>query len=275
MKKQGFVKSVVRYIILIILSIIMFFPFYWMIITAFKTFGEAMLFPPTMVPESLYTSNFITVLYEADIMRYMINSLIVTVSQLIACLIITILGAFALARLNIKGKNLILAFMLSLTMIPFELIVLTNFRTIINIGLHDNLLALIIPFVANVFYVIILRNNFLASSSALYYSAKIDGASDSRYLWKILVPLSKPTLISIALFNVIASWNSFMWPFLVINSPRNRTWPFGLFAFATEQWTNVPLTMAASTITILPVFVFFTLMRKHLVKSVYQGGIKS
>lgn len=261
--------SILTYAFLILSAVIMIFPFYWMLITAMKTFAEATAFPPAMIPGSAAFENVITVLTGTPILRYILNSFLVTAAQLAACLLTTILGAFALARLNIKGKNVILATMMALTMAPFELIVLTNYATTIKLNLNDSLFALILPFIGNVYYTIILRNSFLSTPGSLYYSAKIDGAKDREYLWRILIPLSKPTLTSIAVFNVIASWNSFMWPFLVINSPEKRTWPFGLFAFATEQWTNIPLTMAASCIALIPVLLFFLFARKHLITSVF------
>ena len=274
MKRNNLLGNALAYAILILGSVIMFFPFYWMLITAVKTFKESVVFPPTMFPEEITLDNFRYVISQTPFLRYMANSLLVSVVQLLFCIPITILGAFALARLKIKGKNIILAVMIAVTMVPFELIVLTNYRTVIDLGLNDNLLALIVPFISSVYYTVILRNSYLSSPVSLYFSAKLDGASDWKYLWKILVPLSKPTLFSISIFNLIASWNSFMWPMLVIKSPEIRTWPFGLFAFATEQWINIPLTMAAACIALIPVLVFFLFTRKYLVASVLSGGLK-
>lgn len=273
MKKQTLNKIII-YTLLILGGIVMIFPFFWMFSSAFKTAAETASFPPKWIPSIPQFLNFAKALDYAPFDRYLINSLIVTIANVTLTMISTILAAFAFSRLKWKGRDTVFTLMLALMMVPFEMLVITNFQTIANWGLSDRLLALIIPFTVSIFYTFILRNFFMSIPDSLYYSAKIDGASNWQYLWKVMVPIAKPSIITILLLNTIVSWNSFMWPLLVINSRGNRTLPLGLYAFITEAGTHFELLMAASTMIVIPIIILFLIARKSIVNGVARGGLK-
>ena len=268
------VTRILIYLFLIIGAVTMIFPFYWMFSSALKTASETASFPPVWFPSSLQFSNFSKAWSYAPFGKYFINSLVVTISSVTLTMITTILAAFAFSRLKWKGRDTVFTLTLALMMVPFEMLVITNFQTIAKIGLSDNIIALIIPFTSSIFYTYILRNFFLSIPDSLYYSARIDGASNWQYLWRIMVPIAKPSIVTIVLLNAIVSWNSFMWPLLVINSKTNRTLPLGLYAFITEAGTHFELLMAASTIIVIPVIILFLIARKNIVNGVARGGIK-
>lgn len=273
LKKISF-QSVFSNLILIIGSVVMIFPFYWMFISAFKTAAEVNTTPPTWLPSRISFENFIYAFRTAPFFRYFINSVVVTLVVVFLTMLVTILAAFAFSRLQFPGRDIAFAFCISLMMIPFEMIIITNFGTIAKLGLIDNLIGLIVPFTSSVFYTYILRNFFLSIPDSLYYSAKVDGASNWTYLWKIMVPIAKPALFTIALLNAIISWNSFLWPLLVINSRINRTLPLGLYAFITDGGVRYERLMAASTVVIIPMVILFLFARKSIVKGVARGGLK-
>ena len=159
-------------------------------------------------------------------------------------------------------------------MLPFEMLVITNYTTIIRLNLNDSLPALIIPFISSIFYTYIMRNFFASIPDSLYWSARVDGCSNWRYLWKVMVPIGRPSLVTVVLLNALASWNSFMWPLLVIKTTKNRTLPFGLYAFTTEAGSQQELIMSASTVVVLPMILLFLFARKQILRGVARGGIK-
>lgn len=273
LKKISF-QSVFANLILIIGSTIMIFPFYWMFISAFKTAAEVNTTPPTWLPSRITFENFVYAFRTAPFARYFVNSIVVTLIVVLLTMLVTILAAFAFSRFEFPGRDIAFAFCISLMMIPFEMIVITNYGTIAKLGLIDNLIGLIIPFTSSVFYTYILRNFFLSIPDSLYYSAKVDGASNWAYLWKIMVPIAKPALFTIALLNAIISWNAFLWPLLIINTRDNRTLPLGLYAFITEGGVRYERLMAASTVVIIPMVVLFFFARRSIVKGVARGGLK-
>lgn len=272
MKKN--IDNVIIYILLVTGAMIMIFPFFWMFSSAFKTAAETASFPPTWIPSTFKLDNFIKALGYAPFGKYFVNSLIVTIINVTTTSLTTILAAFAFSRLKWRGRDTVFTLMLALMMVPFEMLIITNFQTIANWGMADKLIALIIPFTSSIFYTFILRNFFLSIPDSLYYSAQIDGATNWQYLWKIMVPIAKPSIVTIILLNTIVSWNSFMWPLLIINSRANRTLPLGLYAFVTEAGTHFELLMAASTMIIIPVIILFLIARKYIVNGVARGGLK-
>ena len=159
-------------------------------------------------------------------------------------------------------------------MVPFEMLVITNYMTVSRIGLIDTLPVLVIPFTTSIFYTYILKGFFDTLPDSLYYSARIDGASNWKYLWRVMVPIAKPSLVTIILLNAIASWNSFLWTSLVINSDKNRTVPFGLFAFVSEAGSDQKLQLAAATLSVLPMIILFLFARRYIVNGVARGGLK-
>ena len=267
-------KRAAIYAFLAVGALVMVFPFYWMFITAFKTSQQANQYPPSWFPARLYFDNFAIAFQKAPFARYFLNSVLVTAACVLATGATTILGAFAFSRLRFPGREVLFSLLLSLMMVPFEMLIITNYTTIVRVGLNDSLPALIVPFTSSIFYTYILRNFFLSVPDSLYYSARVDGAGNWKFLWKIMVPIAKPSLVTIMLLNALVSWNSFLWPLIVIKSTPNRTLPFGLHAFTTESGSNPELMMAASTVVVLPMILLFLFARKQIVNGVARGGIK-
>ena len=269
------IKKVLVYIFLGIGAVFMMFPFYWMIASAVKTPEEYNSFPPVWWPSNWFNfENFIAAMQEAPFFKYFLNSLLVTVCCLVLTGITTILGAFAFSRLKFKGRDTIFSLLLSLMMIPFEMMVITNYQTITKMGLSNTYAALIIPFATSIYYTYILRNFFATIPDSLYYSARIDGASNWQYLWKVMVPIAKPSIVTIMLLNAVSCWNSFMWTQLIITSDKYRTLPLGLFAFMSEAGSNQQYQLAAATIVVLPMIILFLFCRKYIVNGVARGGLK-
>lgn len=265
----------ITYFLLAAGMLIMLFPFYWMISSAFKTAAEMSIFPPSWTPRNwLNFENFRLVFKTAPFEQYFINSVMVTSASVFATAATTILAAFAFSRLKFPGRELIFSLLLSMMMVPFEMLIITNYQSIIKVGLNDTRVALVIPFISSIFYMYILRNFFQTIPEGLYWSARVDGCTNWRYLWRVMVPIAKPSLVTIILLNGLASWNSFMWPLLIIKSDQNRTLPFGLYTFTTEVGANNELLLAASTIVVLPMVILFLLSRKQIVNGVARGGIK-
>lgn len=267
--------QVFLYLLLVIGAVIMVFPFYWMITSALKTRLEVSLFPPQFAPSKwLNFENFRLAFNTAPFAQYFLNSVIVCFFSVLIVTTTTILASFAFSRLKFPGRELIFSALLSMMMLPFEMLVITNYSTIIRVGLNDTLGALIVPFISSIFYTYIMRNFFMSIPDSLYWSARVDGCSNWRYLWKIMVPIARPSLVTVILLNALASWNSFMWPLLVIKSTNNRTLPFGLYVFTTEGGTYQELVMAASTVVVLPMIVLFLFARKQILRGVARGGLK-
>lgn len=269
------IKKFLIYFILIIGAIIMIFPFYWMITGALKTSEEYYAFPPVWFPSNPFNlSNFVTAFQKAPLMNYFKNSTVVTLCSVLINGFTTILAAFGFSRLKFPGKEVIFGVLVAFMMVPFEMLVITNYQTVTRLHLVDTLPVLIIPFTSSIFYTYILKGFFDTVSDSLYYSARIDGASNWKYLWRVMVPIARPSLVTIMLLNAIASWNSFMWVQLVINSDRNRTIPLGIFAFVSEAGSDPKLQLAAATVSVLPMIILFLFCRKYIVNGVARGGIK-
>lgn len=252
----------------------MLFPFFWMVASSLKTAAEVNTTPPTVWPMNPTFDNYVYAFSKAPFARYFLNSAIVTVACVICTLFTTILAAFAFSRLKFPGRDVLFSALLSLMMIPFEMLIITNYRTIVSFTLIDNLLALILPFTSSIFYTYILRNFFLSIPDSLYFSARVDGASNWKYLWRIMVPIARPALATIALLNAIICWNSFLWTALVTNNPDSRTLPFGLYAFMTTSGIRYERLMAAATVVVIPMIMLFICFRKYIVTGVSRGGLK-
>ena len=265
----------IRYVLLTLGMLVMMFPFYWMISSAFKTSPEMNLFPPSVAPRNwLNFDNFVIAFEKAPFARYFLNSVLVMLGSVSVTALTTILAAFAFSRLEFPGREVLFSLLLSMMMVPFEMLVITNYQTIVKVTLNDSLYALVLPFISSIFYTFILRNFFQSIPGGLYWSARVDGCTNWRYLWKVMVPIARPSLVTIILLNALASWNSFMWPLLVIKSDLNRTLPFGLYTFTTEVGANNELLMAASSVVVLPMIVLFLFARKQIIRGVARGGIK-
>ena len=268
------IKKVFVYLVLIVGAIFMIFPFYWMISGSFKTFVEYNSFPPVWIPSHFNLDNYIEAFRLAPLATYFKNSAIVTVCSVLINGFTTILAAFGFSRMQFKGKEVLFAFLVAFMMVPFEMLVITNFQTVSKINLVNTLPVLIIPFTSSIFYTHILKGFFDTVSDSLYYSARIDGASNWKYLWRVMVPIARPSLVTVMLLNAIASWNSFMWVQLVIYSDKFRTIPLGVFMFVTEAGNLPHLQLAAATVSVLPMIILFLFARKYIVNGVARGGIK-
>ena len=270
--------QVMLYTFLGIMAVIVIFPFYWMIISSLKTMEEYRLSIPTLVPHTVDWRNFIEVFTNEDLLlgRLFANTLYVGIVSTVLSLVITVLSAFAFARLEFKGKNALFAALLATMMIPGELFTITNYQTVNTFGWMKTFTVLIVPFLVSVFYVYLLKQNFMQVPNELYLAAKVDGTSDIKYLWKVMIPLALPTIISITILKMMGSWNSYMWPRLVANDEAHRLITNGLRTAFTnaEGVTDVPLQMAAVAVVSTPLFLVFVFLRKYIMKGVSRSGIK-
>jgi len=272
----GVAVKVMVYAFLILMGVIVLFPFYWMIISSLKTLAEYRLSVPTFFPRRVMFSNYADAFTTASLGRLFLNTMYVGIVSTILSLIITILSAFAFARLEFKGKNILFAGLLATMMIPGELFTITNYSTVTNFGWINTYTVLIVPFLVSVFYIYLLRQNFLQIPDELYLAAKVDGTSDFKYLCKIMIPLSLPTLISITILKMMGAWNSYIWPRLVANDAAHRMVTNGLRnAFKdTTGDVNYPVQMAAVALVSAPLFLVFIFLRKYIMKGVSRSGIK-
>lgn len=264
------------YIFLVAVAICVLFPFYWMINSSLKTLTEYRMSVPTFWPKQVMLSNYVEAFNTANLGRLFLNTAFVGIVSTILSLIITVLSAFAFARLEFKGKNLMFAALLATMMIPGELFTITNYSTVTNLGWQNTYRVLIIPFLVSVFYIYLLRQNFMQIPNELYLAAKVDGTSDIKYLWKVMIPLSLPTLISITILKMMGAWNSYIWPRLVANDEAYRLITNGLRNAFTETSgdVNYPVQMAAVAIVSFPLFLVFLFLRKYIMQGVSRSGIK-
>ena len=264
------------YAFLIAMAIVVLFPFYWMIISSLKTLDEYRLSQPTFFPRTIMFSNYADAFTTASLGRLFLNTMIVGVSSTLLSLIITVLSAFAFARLEFKGKELLFSGLLATMMIPGELFTITNFVTVTEFGWRNTYTVLIVPFLVSVFYIFLLRQNFMQIPNELYLAAKVDGTTDFKYLWKVMVPLSLPTLISITILKMMGAWNSYMWPRLVANDAAHSMITNGLRNAFTDTTgdVNYPGLMAAVAIVSAPLFLVFIFLRKYIMAGVSRSGIK-
>ncbi len=266
------------YLFLTIMALIVLFPFYWMIISSFKTLDEYYVNPPTFFPTQAFDiKNYAEAFTTGSLDILFFNTVYVGIVSTVLSLVITVLSAFAFARLEFKGKNVLFACLLATMMIPGELFTITNFQTVINWKWTETFTVLIIPFLVSVFYIYLLRQNFLQIPDELYYAAKVDGTSDLKYLWKIMIPLALPTLISITILKMMGAWNSYIWPRLVAHGDAHRLITYGLrnaFTPADGQMYDYPVQMAAVVMVSLPLFLVFVFLRKYIMKGVSRSGIK-
>lgn len=282
---------VFTYLFLGIMALIVLFPFYWMIISSLKSIEEYRLSVPTFLPGSKITNangqvidydimwgNYASAFTAAKLGQFFVNTLYVGIISTVLSLVITVLTAFVFARLEFKGKNLLFAGLLATMMIPGEMFTISNYQTVKMLGWEGKFIVLIVPFLVSVYYIYLLRNNFMQIPNELYYAAKVDGTSDLKYLWKVMIPLALPTLISITILKMMGSWNSYMWPRLVANDDLHKLITNGLrgeaFTDANTKEVDYPRQMAAVAIVSAPLFLVFIFLRKYIMKGVSRSGIK-
>ena len=268
------------YLFLFAIAFIILFPFYWMVISSVKTLDEYLLTIPTLFPREFDFTNYAEAFNTANLGRLFGNTVFVGVVSTILSLIITVLSAFAFARLEFKGKNAMFAALLATMMIPGELFTITNYKTVNDLGWLEletyGFTVLIVPFLVSVFYIYLLKQNFMQIPNELYLAAKVDGTSDLKYLWKVMIPLALPTLISITILTMMGSWNTYMWPNLVADSQNYWLVTNGLrkFSVTVDNRPDTPVQMAAVAIVSAPLFMVFLFLRKYIMKGVSRSGIK-
>lgn len=276
------ISTIIVYAFLAFMAVIVILPFYWMLITSLKTNDEIRATTQTFFPTVIMWSNYSNAL-NADVFnfpQYLLNTLVVGICSTLGTLVTTILAAFAFARLEFKGKDLLFAILLATMMIPGEMMVITNYITVANFGWLDEsrtgaYLAMIVPFWVSVLYIYLLRQNFKQIPNELYLAAKVDGKSDWTYLWKVMVPLSMPTLISIFILKLMGSWNSYVWPNLVANKEEFRLITNGLrSSFSVDGTPQYGYQMAATVVVTVPLLLLFIFFRKYIMKGVGRAGIK-
>ncbi|WP_277630854.1 carbohydrate ABC transporter permease [Atopococcus tabaci] len=252
----------------------MLIPFFWMVSTSLKTPGETVAMPPVWIPSEWKFENYAQALAAAPFGRYFWNSILVTSLSTIGELLTTIMAAFAFAKLQFYGKNVLFVILIGTMMVPGELLIIPNFVTLSNMGLINTYAALIVPYLASVFSVFMLKQNFETIPNELHYAAKVDGCGDFRFLWTVMVPLAKSSVVAVTILKIIGSWNAFMWPLIVTNDQMLRTLPVGLQAFTTEAGTQYELLMAASTIVVLPMIVLYLFLQKYIIMGISRSGLK-
>ena len=270
-------RKTITYFLLTVWAMAVLFPFYWMVLTSVKSYGA---YNSEWIPQ-LYTlsptlENYTQAFTQVPLAGYFVNTVIFTLATTALMLIVTVLAAFAFARLNFRGRDLAFTLFLSLMMIPTELVVITNFVTITNWDLRNTFLGLILPSVTSVFYIYLLKENFAQIPDELYYAAKVDGTSDLKYLWRVLIPICRPTIITITILKVIECWNSYIWPRLITDDQAYFLVSNGIQEIRENGFgrENIPAMMAAVVVISVPLIVLFLIFRRKIMAGVSRGGVK-
>ena len=276
-QRRNRIVKIVSYTLLTVWAILVLFPFYWMVLTSVKGYGA---YNSEWIPQ-LYTlsptlQNYRDAFTAVPLGGYFTNTIVFTVVTTLLMLVVTVLAAFAFARLNFRGKDLAFTLFLSLMMIPTELVVITNYVTITNADLRNTFTGLILPSVTSVFYIYLLKENFSQIPDELYYAAKVDGTSDLKYLFKVLIPICKPTIVTITILKVIECWNSYVWPRLVTDDQAYFLVSNGIQEIRENGFgrENIPAMMATVVVISLPLIVLFLIFRKKIMAGVSRGGMK-
>lgn len=276
-KALEIVRKIFVYLLLSVWGIIVLFPFYWMVLTSVKSYSA---YSSEHIPKFFTTSptlkNYLDAFTEVPLAKYFLNTLVFTVVTTALMLAVITLAAFAFARLNFRGKNIAFTLFLSLMMLPSELVVITNFVTITNMGLRNTFTGLILPSITSVFYIYLLKENFAQVPDELYYAAKVDGTSDLKYLFRVMIPICKPTLITVIILKVIECWNSYVWPRLITDDPNYFLVSNGIQEIRENGFgrENIPAMMAAVVAVSLPLIILFLIFRKKIMAGVSRGGTK-
>ena len=269
--------TIVIFGLLIIWGIIVLFPFYWMLLTSVKSYAayNAEYIPQffTLTPT---LENYIQAFTAVPLARYFVNTIIFTVVTTALMMIVVVFSAFAFSRLEFKGKDLVFTLFLSLMMIPNELVIITNFVTITNAGLRNTYLGLILPSVTSIFYIYLLKENFEQIPEELYKAAKVDGTSDFKYLWKVMIPICRPTIVTVLILKVIECWNAYVWPRLITDDENYFLVSNGIQTIRESGFgrENIPAMMAAVVVISIPLIIIFLIFHKKIMEGVSRGGTK-
>ena len=276
-KVRQTVKNCIIYALLTLWAVVVLFPFYWMLLTSVKSYSA---YSSERIPEFFTLSptlgNYVDAFTTVPLAGYFLNTLIFTVATTALMLLVIVPAAFAFARLEFRGKDLLFTLFLALMMIPNELVIITNYVTITNLDMRNTFLGLILPSVTSVFYIYLLKENFAQIPDELYYAAKVDATSDLKYLWKVMIPMCKPTIITITILKVIECWNSYVWPRLVTDEEAYFLVSNGIQEIRENGFgrENIPAMMAAVVSISVPLIVLFLIFRKKIMEGVARGGTK-
>lgn len=277
MKNKHRLKKTCIHVFLAFWAFVVLFPFYWMVLTSFKSYGSYNSeYIPKLFVSSPTLENYISAFSEVNLAGYFGNTVLFTVITTGIMLFVTILAAYAFARLKFKGKNIVFTLFLSLMMIPNELVVITNFVTITNWNLRNTFMGLILPSITSVFYIYLLKENFEQVPEELYKAAKVDGLSDWEYLWKVLLPVCSPTVVTITILKVIECWNSYVWPRLIADNEKYYLVSNGIQEIRENGFgrENIPAMMAAVVVISIPLIILFLLFHNKIMEGVKRGGTK-
>ncbi|MBQ6479402.1 MAG: carbohydrate ABC transporter permease [Erysipelotrichaceae bacterium] len=269
--------TVAVFALLVLWAVIVLFPFYWMLLTSVKSYASYNAeYVPKFFTLSPTIENYVQAFTAVPLAKYFVNTIIFTIVTTGLMLIIVVLSAFAFSRLEFKGKNLVFTLFLSLMMIPNELVIITNFVTITNAGLRNSFAGLILPSVTSVFYIYLLKENFEQIPDELYKAAKVDGTSDFKYLWKVMIPICRPTIVTVVILKVIECWNSYVWPRLITDDENYFLVSNGIQTIRESGFgrENIPAMMAAVVVISVPLIILFLIFHKKIMEGVSRGGTK-
>ena len=276
-KTGRIVSKTVVYALLVFWGVVVLFPFYWMILTSIKSYSSYNAeYVPKFFTLSPTMQNYADAFTSVPLAKYFLNTLIFTLATTAIMLIVIIPAAFAFARLEFKGKNILFTLFLSLMMIPNELVIITNFTTITNMDMRNTFWGLILPSVTSVFYIYLLKENFAQIPNELYYAAKVDGTSDLKYMFKVMIPICKPTIITVTILKIIECWNSYVWPRLITDDQNYYLVSNGIQEIRENGFgrENIPAMMAAVVVISVPLIILFLIFRKKIMAGVARGGTK-
>lgn len=267
-------KNLPSKLFIALMALITLFPFFYMISAGLMSYQETISVPPTLIPSKLHFENFAQAMQKADFVRYFLNTLFVAGASTLGTLVTSILAGFALVKLQFKGKKILVMVLAALLMVPYEVTVFTNYQIIAKLNLLNTYTALILPTLASIFYLFYLKEYLTSIPISYYNAAKVDGCGDLEFIFKIMIPMSKPALFTMGLLSFITGWNSFIWPILVTNDESMRLLSNGLTAFSSEAGSDTQLQMMASSISIVPILILYLIFRKQIIAGVVRSGIK-
>ncbi len=285
-RKKEIISKIIVYAFIVFFAIMILIPFYWMLLTSLKTLDKVEEIPPALWLsfKDMMFVNYLNALDAAPYLRYMLNTVIVSIVSTTGTIFTTIFASFAFARLNFKGRDILFMILISTMMIPGEMFVITNYITVSRLGWYSPfnqtfgqaILALTLPFMTSIFYIFFLRQAFKQIPDELYLASKVDGTSDFKYLWRIMVPIAKPTIITITILNAMGTWSAYIWPNLVTKEVEYRLVTNGLRNAYLDLTGRIAYNeqMAAAMIVTFPLFVVFLLLKKYIMRGVSRSGIK-
>lgn len=263
-----------NHILLIVGAFIMIVPFLWMVLTSLKSFTETMQVPPTIWPNELKFENYLNVFQSVDFLKYYVNTILLTLGRTLAQLFLCSLAAYAFARLEFPGKNIIFILVLSVLMVPMQVILIPNYGILTQLGWIDTFYALIVPGMFSAFGVFLLRQFFMGIPKEIDEAAKIDGCSFFGIYWRVILPNATPALIALGIFTILSSWNDFLWPLIMTSSEDMRVLSVGIATFQGQYSTDYPLLMAGAVMSTIPMLIMFILLQKYLVAGIALQGAR-